>query len=158
MKIEEEDEGESPNRIPEKEAAKDIVKEVEKEKEKPEEKTEELTEEEKKKKEEEELLKKYEDGIFGRLFSYASDKKCLFLLGFFVSVINGCIFPVFSIFLSKMLAVLVNFNSDSVQARTDANLYALLFLLIGIASFILNIFQQLIFSIIGEEVTRRVRN
>jgi ATP-binding cassette, subfamily B (MDR/TAP), member 1 len=154
MKIEEEDEGESPNKAPTKEVVKDAVKEVEKEKEK----SEELTEEEKKKKEEEELLKKYEDGIFGRLFGYASDKKCLFFLGFLVSVLNGCVFPVFSIFLSKMLAVLVNFGSDPVQARTDANLYALLFLLIGIASFILNIFQQLIFSIIGEEVTRRVRN
>ena len=65
-------------------------------------------------------------------------------------MLNGVIFPIFSIFLSKMLGVLIDFENNKAQARTDANLYALLFFLIGIAAFIVNILQQTLFSIIGE--------
>jgi hypothetical protein len=68
-------------------------------------------------------------------------------------MLNGSIFPVFSIFLSKMIAVLLKFKDNPSQARTDANLYALLFFLIGIGSFIFNLLQQTLFSIIGEEMT-----
>jgi len=64
-------------------------------------------------------------------------------------MINGGIFPVFSIFLSKMLAVLVKFTDDPVQARKDANVYALIFLILGIISFFINIIEMSVFSIIG---------
>lgn len=103
-------------------------------------------------------MKKYDQGTFGRLFAYASDKKILFIIGFIVSIANGLIFPIFSIFISKMLAVLIQFNSDPTQARKDANIYALIFFLLGIASFILNLIQQTIFSNIGESMTAKVRN
>jgi hypothetical protein len=66
----------------------------------------ELTKEEREKQEEEELLKKYEDSIFVRLFSYAKGEELLFVLGIFVAIVNGLIFPTFSIFLSRMLTVL----------------------------------------------------
>jgi hypothetical protein len=67
-----------------------------------------------------------------------------------MAAINGAIFPVFSIFLSKMLAVLVNFSiSDRAQARKDADTYALIFLLLGILAFIVNFFQLLLFSYLG---------
>jgi hypothetical protein len=62
---------------------------------------------------------------------------------------NGMIFPIFSIFLSKMLAVLVKFSTDVTQARKDANIYALIFLILAIAAFILVLLQQTIFSYIG---------
>lgn len=103
-------------------------------------------------------MEKYEKVIFGRLFTYASDKKLLFFIGFFVSVGNGLIFPAFSIFLSKMLAILVKFSDNASQARTDANLYALIFLLLAIASLILNLIQHTIFTNIGESVTEKIRN
>lgn len=65
-------------------------------------------------------------------------------------MINGAIFPIFSIFLSKMLAVLVNFeSSDRAQARKDADMYALIFLLLGVLAFIANFFQMVLFSYIG---------
>ena len=102
-----------------------------------------------KKKEEEELLEKYDGAIFGRLFAYASEHKCLFFLGILASIGNGLVFPIFSIFLSKMLASLVYFSTDPAKARTDANLYALLFFLIGLAAFFFNIIQQSVFSFIG---------
>ncbi len=75
-----------------------------------------------------------------------------------MSIANGLIFPIFSIFISKMLAVLIQFNSDPTQARKDANIYALIFFLLGIASFILNLIQQTIFSNVGESMTAKVRN
>jgi hypothetical protein len=48
-----------------------------------------------------------------------------------------------------MLAVLVLFSTDPNQAKKDANMYALIFLLLSIAAFILVFFQQTIFSFIG---------
>ena len=62
---------------------------------------------------------------------------------------NGMIFPIFSIFLSKMLAVLLKFSTNVGQARSDANIYALIFLILAIAAFILVLLQQTIFSYIG---------
>lgn len=49
-----------------------------------------------------------------------------------------------------MLAILVNFSDNPSQARTDANLYALLFVIMGIAALILSVIQQTIFTTIGE--------
>ena len=83
----------------------------------PEEKKEEETEEDRKKKQQEELVEKYEEeGIFGRLFSYASDKKCLFFLGVLIAMGNGLIFPTFSIFISRMFATLLKLSYSSTQA------------------------------------------
>ena len=57
-----------------------------------------------------------------------------------------------------MLAVLIKFGTNPSQARTDANLYALIFLLIGIGAFVFSFLQQTLFSYIGESLTERVRN
>lgn len=80
------------------------------------------------------------------------------MLGMLLAVANGCIFPIFSIFLSKMLAVLVLFSSDPAQARTDSNLYALIFFILAIAAFLINLFEFTIFTHIGEDMTQQVRN
>lgn len=103
-------------------------------------------------------MKKYDDSIFGRLFAYCSDKKLLFGIGIMVAMMNGVIFPIFSIFLAKMLAILINFEDNPAQARTDANLYALIYLILAIAAFIINVAQQTIFTIIGEDMTQKIRN
>ena len=83
---------------------------------------------------------------------------CLFLVGILLSIANGGVFPAFSIFLSKMLAVLINFGNDPVKAREDADLYALIFLIIAAGSLVLNILVILIFSYIGNHVTEKIRN
>ena len=67
-----------------------------------------------------------------------------------MAVINGAIFPIFSIFLSKMLATLIKFDDNRVQARTDANLFALIYLILAIVAFVVNFFQMLLFSYFGE--------
>jgi len=51
-------------------------------------------------------MKKYDDSTFGRLFGYIQSKG-LFFLGILASILNGTIFPIFSIFLGKMLAVFI---------------------------------------------------
>jgi hypothetical protein len=66
-----------------------------------------------------------------------------------MAILNGVNFPIFSIFLSKMLATLVLFDDNKVQARKDANLYALVFLILAIAAFIINFLQMVLFSYVG---------
>ena len=95
-------------------------------------------------------MKKYDESIFSRLFSYSSDRKGLFAIGIVACICNGLIFPVFSIFLAKMLAILLNFEDNPVQARKDTNLYSLIYFIIGIGAFIFGVIQQSIFSTIGE--------
>jgi hypothetical protein len=87
------------------------------------------------------LVKKYDESIFSRLFSYSSHRKGLFAVGVVACICNGLVFPVFSIFLARMLAILLDFEDNPVQARKDANLYALLYFIIGIGSFVFSVIQ-----------------
>jgi hypothetical protein len=80
-----------------------------------------------------------------------------FVLAVFMAAINGVIFPIFSIFLSKMLATLIGFLIDKEQARKDANMYALIFLILAIVAFIANFFQMILFSYVGEVITEKIR-
>jgi hypothetical protein len=56
-----------------------------------------------------------------------------------------------------MLAVLFKFSTDPVSARSDSNLYALIFFIIGIISFFTTTGQTAIFSIVGEGITKDIR-
>ena len=80
-----------------------------------------------------------------------------FACGIFAAMINGLIFPTFSIFLSKMLAILINFSNDKGKARKDADTYALIFLLLGIGAFFINLAQMTLFSKIGQSITKKIR-
>ena len=62
-----------------------------------------MSKEEKEQKEQEEVLKKYEDSIFGRLFAYSENKMGLFIFGMICALINGTIFPLFSMFFSRLI-------------------------------------------------------
>uniref|UniRef100_A0A1J3HUV6 ABC transporter B family member 4 n=1 Tax=Noccaea caerulescens TaxID=107243 RepID=A0A1J3HUV6_NOCCA len=57
-----------------------------------------------------------------------------------------------------MLAILLDFSSNPSQARKDANLYALIYVILGIASLILCVIQQSLFTTVGEEITEKIRN
>lgn len=65
------------------------------------------TKEEIEKEEQKLLVEKYEKSIFTRLFKYASEKIGLFIVGIIMALANGVIFPVFSIFLSRMFVSLL---------------------------------------------------
>ena len=84
---------------------------------------------------------------------------CLFLCGILSALINGTIFPLFSLFFSRLLNVLIRLyaNPNDAQAVSDANLYSLLFFILGICSFIFTTLQTGIFRIIGESITLKIR-
>ena len=42
----------------------------------------------------------------GRLFSYNKEERLVFFIGLLAAAANGCAFPIFSLFLSRMIDVL----------------------------------------------------
>lgn len=65
--------------------------------------------EEKKEKEKEEgkkLVAKYDKGVFGRIFGYLKNHKISFAIGVILTLLNGLVYPVFSIFLSRIINAL----------------------------------------------------
>lgn len=83
----------------------------------------------------------------------------LFIVGVIAALANGVIFPLFSIFLSRMLAALlaVSINKNDQDQINNINLYALIFLILGICAFILCTIQITVFNIVGESITRKIR-
>lgn len=49
-----------------------------------------------------------------------------------------------------MLATLIGFDNNREQARKDANMYALIYLILAFAAFVVNFFQMVLFSYVGE--------
>lgn len=99
----------------------------------------------------------YDQGIYSRLFRYCEGSQTLLVVGLFFSVACGLVYPAFTIFFAKMLKTLFDFTIDPVQAREDADYYALIFTYIAIIGFFVNIVNSSIFSIVGDKITRRVR-
>jgi len=66
-----------------------------------------------------------------------------------MAILNGLIFPIFSIFFSRMLTTLLQFSSNGEQSRKDANLYALIFFILGIGYLFINFFQIILFAYVG---------
>jgi hypothetical protein len=56
------------------------------------------------------LVDKYEKIIFRRIFAYSKNKIYIFILGAIFALTAGVIFPIFSIFFSKMLAALLKIS------------------------------------------------
>ena len=78
-------------------------------------------------------------------------------MAIFAAILNGSILPVFAIFLSKMLTTLIKFSSDIIQARKDANLYALIIFIAGIVIWLSWFLQIFLFGIVGQKITNKVR-
>jgi len=83
----------------------------------------------------------------------------LFVIGIVCAMAAGCVFPVFSIYLSKMLIALINVALDNTdqEAIDDVNGYALGFFIIAIICFILQTILITCFFMIGDLVTKRIR-
>ena len=74
-------------------------------------------------------------------------------------MINGGIFPVFSIFLARMLTALLDAQvfKNAYNELDNLNLYALIFLLLGIGAFFLTTIQIFCFEKVGVEITKKLR-
>jgi len=93
--------------------------------------------------------------VFGRLFAYNKKDQPLIFIGMIVALLNGCVFPSLSIVLSNMLEVFALPEASNFRSR--ANFLSLMFLVLAIVAMILNSIQLSIFSIVGENLSRKVR-
>ncbi|XP_036184196.1 ATP-dependent translocase ABCB1 isoform X3 [Myotis myotis] len=79
-----------------------------------------------------------------------------FVVGIFCAIINGGLQPAFSVIFSKIIGIFTR-NDDPETKRQNSNLFSLLFLVLGIISFITFFLQGFTFGKAGEILTKRLR-
>lgn len=79
-----------------------------------------------------------------------------FVVGIFCALINGGLQPAFAVIFSKIIGVFTR-NDDPETKRQNSNLFSLLFLVLGIISFITFFLQGFLFGKAGEILTKRLR-
>uniref|UniRef100_A0A8C8SGP0 ATP binding cassette subfamily B member 4 n=1 Tax=Pelusios castaneus TaxID=367368 RepID=A0A8C8SGP0_9SAUR len=78
-----------------------------------------------------------------------------FIVGTLSAIINGALQPAFAIIFSEIIAIFA--ETDKTFVRKQSNLYALLFLALGIISFVTFFLQGFTFGKAGEILTMRLR-
>lgn len=81
------------------------------------------------------------------------------MLGIFFALVNGAVFPVFSLFFAKMLnsLLIIAMEPNSPTEIANINFYALLFVILGVASFLLTTLQNACMIVVGEDITKKIR-
>uniref|UniRef100_A0A3Q1LU67 ATP binding cassette subfamily B member 1 n=1 Tax=Bos taurus TaxID=9913 RepID=A0A3Q1LU67_BOVIN len=79
-----------------------------------------------------------------------------FVVGVCCAIINGALQPGFSVILSRIIGIFTRDEDDETK-RQNSNLFSLLFLILGIISFITFFLQGFTFGKAGEILTRRLR-
>ncbi|XP_030879928.1 ATP-dependent translocase ABCB1 isoform X3 [Leptonychotes weddellii] len=79
-----------------------------------------------------------------------------FVVGIFCAIINGGLQPAFSVIFSRIIGVFTR-NEDPETKRQNSNMFSLLFLVLGIISFITFFLQGFTFGKAGEILTKRLR-
>ncbi|KAM6152196.1 ATP-dependent translocase ABCB1-like [Erethizon dorsatum] len=79
-----------------------------------------------------------------------------FVVGVFCAIINGGLEPAFAVIFSKIIGLFTR-NDDPETKRQNSNLFSLLFLVLGIISFITFFLQGFTFGKAGEILTKRLR-
>ncbi|XP_011362437.1 multidrug resistance protein 1 isoform X1 [Pteropus vampyrus] len=79
-----------------------------------------------------------------------------FVVGVFCALINGGLQPAFAVIFSKIIGIFTR-NDDPETKRQNSNLFSLLFLILGIISFITFFLQGFLFGKAGEILTKRLR-
>lgn len=77
-------------------------------------------------------MKELEKKNFGKRLQPYNKPAHYVVLGFICSAIQGCIFPVFGIFITKMLFILMNF--DKHKLREDSNAWCLYMFIAALVS------------------------
>nr|6FN1_A Chain A, Human-mouse chimeric ABCB1 (ABCBHM) [Homo sapiens] len=93
---------------------------------------------------------------FWRILKLNSTEWPYFVVGIFVAIINGGLQPAFSVIFSKIIGVFTRID-DPETKRQNSNLFSLLFLILGIISFITFFLQGFTFGKAGEILTKRLR-
>lgn len=81
----------------------------------------------------------------------------LVICGAVSAIGNGVLFPIFSIYLSKIIAILMAMESG-LSNQNEANQQALVFFGIAIGGFFTNFLQNTLFTVVGDRFTKRVRS
>ncbi|XP_010585594.1 ATP-dependent translocase ABCB1 [Loxodonta africana] len=79
-----------------------------------------------------------------------------FVVGVFCAIINGGLQPAFSVIFSRIIGIFTRPDDDETK-RQNSNLFSLLFLVLGIISFITFFLQGFTFGKAGEILTKRLR-
>ncbi|XP_019479255.1 PREDICTED: multidrug resistance protein 1 [Hipposideros armiger] len=79
-----------------------------------------------------------------------------FVVGIFCAIINGGLQPAFSVIFSKIIGIFIR-DDDPETKRQNSNTFSLLFLILGIISFITFFLQGYTFGKAGEILTKRLR-
>ncbi|KAL6634179.1 hypothetical protein ACP70R_026850 [Stipagrostis hirtigluma subsp. patula] len=77
------------------------------------------------------------------------------LLGSFSAILVGGIQPVYAYVMGSMFSVY--FLTDHAEIKDKTRVYALIFVTLAVLSFLLNIGQHYNFGVMGEELTKRIR-
>lgn len=112
-----------------------------------------LTKAEKKAKKEQE--KQASKERLGRLQKLAAPERGYIMSGALVSVLNGFLFPIFALLFSEFIQVF--YEEDLDKQEEDSYVYMGYFFALGIAAMLLGWWQQELFSVAGERLTRRLR-
>uniref|UniRef100_A0A671FUS3 ATP binding cassette subfamily B member 1 n=1 Tax=Rhinolophus ferrumequinum TaxID=59479 RepID=A0A671FUS3_RHIFE len=93
---------------------------------------------------------------FRRILKMNATEWPYFVVGVFCAIINGGLQPAFSVIFSKIIGVFTR-DEDPETKRQNSNIFSLLFLMIGIISFITFFLQGYTFGKAGEILTKRLR-
>jgi hypothetical protein len=85
------------------------------------------------------------------------------IIGIIFALANGVIFPIFSLFLARMMDVLFRLQIAAemgivdTEAEDESNRISLYFLFLGLGAMICYILQMGIFNLVGDHITSKIR-
>ncbi|KAI8351787.1 P-loop containing nucleoside triphosphate hydrolase protein [Choanephora cucurbitarum] len=109
-----------------------------------------------KEKEERKLAMKQSAPI-GKVLKQMKPEWPLLMLGVAGAMVAGAVFPCFALIFSRVLSTLISPNKVPPGPLEGTNLYAFLFVIIGVAAFIGFSAQVISFEVAGERYTKRLR-
>ncbi|XP_059113261.1 multidrug resistance protein 2 isoform X1 [Peromyscus eremicus] len=93
---------------------------------------------------------------FGRILKLNITEWPYLVVGVLCAVVNGCMQPAFSVVFSRIIGVFTR-DDDPETKQQNCNLFSLLFLVLGMISFVTYFLQGFMFGKAGEILTKRLR-
>jgi len=99
--------------------------------------------------------KKLQRSLTKRLYELNKPERCTYFIGVILCLLDGCIMPLFGLLLARTVKTIA-VPSDP-DFRRDANLYALMFFILGLVSIFTFGLKQTFLGAAGEGLTERIR-
>uniref|UniRef100_A0AC35FBA3 p-glycoprotein n=1 Tax=Panagrolaimus sp. PS1159 TaxID=55785 RepID=A0AC35FBA3_9BILA len=90
------------------------------------------------------------------ILKYARPEVVLIIIAVIASIVQGTVFPAFSLVFTNIMEVFA--NSDPNKMRKDGHFWAIMFLVLGIVMGVSLFFQALLFGTSAERLTMRIRS